>query len=283
MRQGIVDSAQDWRRLLSSIRQGLTTYSAAAVAHEEQTAAIALRSRQVRPRRIAVIGCGGGVGTTTTAVLLAGVLAASREDKTMVFTMHSDANDVAARLAIPHAPSVTEVLASLRHHGQIPPTPLTRNGLRVLSAPPPGGATPEPGLPDLLDVAASGHANVVVDAGVASRIGDLATVVELFDTVLLTSGTSPDAISAMRGVVGRSRACLPSGSPTRLILVAVRGRGAAGADGASTEWQLPDGIPIHVLAHDPELGRGQAIELSLLGGPSLKSVLVLGADVMSTR
>jgi len=276
--------ARDWRRLLSAVRLGLTTYGAAAVAHEHHATGTALRSRQIRPRRIAVIGSNGGVGTTTTAALLASVLAASRDDQTLLLTVHSDASDVAARLAVPHAPSVSEVLAGLRRHGRIPPTPVTRTGLRVLSAPPPGSAAVDTGLSALLDVAASGHASVVVDAGVASRIGDLATLADLFDTVVLVCGTSADAIAASNAVSARWRAQLAPETATRLILVPVRSRAGTDPVGIDpVERLLADGNAAHVMGRDRELGRGATIDLSTVSGPSLTTALELGADIMGHR
>ncbi|MDQ3475024.1 MAG: hypothetical protein M3492_01425 [Actinomycetota bacterium] len=275
---------QDWRRLLSAIRRGLATYGAATVAHDQHASATALRSRQIRPRRIAVIGSTGGVGTTTAAALLASVLAAARDDQTLLLTMHSDACDGAVRLGIPHAPSVTEVLAGLRRHGRIPPTPVTRSGLRVLSAPPPGSTVAETGLAGLLDVAASGHASVVVDAGVASRVGEFCTVAELFDTVVLVCATSTDAVAATTAVLARWRGGLPAQNGTRLILMPVRSRVGTGIPGSdAVERLLVDGAAAHVMAHDRELGRGATIDLSTVSGRSLTTALELGADIMGHR
>jgi len=276
--------AQDWRRLLSAIRRGLSTYGAAAVAHGQHASATALRSRQVRPRRIAVIGSTGGVGTTTAAALLASVLAAARDDQTLLLTIHSDGCDVTARLGIPHAPSVTEVLAGLRRHGRIPPTPVTRSGLRVLSAPPPGSTAVESGLAELLDVAASGHASVVVDAGVASRIGEFTTFAELFDTVVLVCATSADAVAATTAVLARWRAQLPARTGTRLILIPVRSRAGTGGNGSdAVELLLAGGVPVHVMGHDRDLARGATIDLSTVSDPSLTTALELGADIMGHR
>lgn len=277
-------SAQDWRRLFSAIQQGLTTCGAAAVAHDEHVTATALRSRQIRPRRIAVIGSNGGVGTTTTAALLASVLAAARDDQTLLLTIHSDASDVAVRLAVPHAPSVTDVLAALRRHGRILPTPVTRTGLRVLSAPPPGSAAADSGLAPLLDVAASGHASVVVDAGVASRIGDFGSLAELFDTVVLVCGTAADAIEATNAVMTRWRAQRPPQPSTRLMLVPTRIRTDAGGPGHDTVERLSaGGRTTHVMGHDAELGRGRPIDLNLVSGPTLTAALMLGGDIMGHR
>lgn len=276
--------AQDWRRHLSAIRQGLTTYSAAAAAHEHLALAGALRRRQIRPRRIAVIGSNGGVGTTTAAVLLASVLSAARADQTLLLTLHSDATDVAARLAVPHAPSVSEVLSGLRRNGRIPPTPVTRTGLRVLSAPPAGSPAIETGLAALLDVAAAGHASVVVDAGVANRISSLSSLAELFDTVVLACGTTSDAVAATTAVLTRWRARQPSLDATRLILAPIQIRpGPRGAPSDPVGSLLADGLRSHALPHDPELGRGRPIEMSALSGPSMTAMLRMGADIMGHR
>lgn len=277
-------SALDWRRLLGAIRQGLTTNSAAAAAHQQQTLASALRCRQIRPRRIAVIGSNGGVGTTTTAVLLASVLSATREDQTLLLTTHSDPSDVAARLSVTQAPSVTDVLAGLRRQGRIPPTPLTRTGLRVLSAPPPGSPAVDPGLNPLLDAAASGHAAVVVDAGVASRIGSLATLAQFVDTVVLVCATASHAAAATNAVLVRWRAQLPQPSATRLILVPVRIRTAGGDySGDQVGRRLAHEIPTHVIPHDSELSRGRPIDMRLVSAPVVTAVLTLGADIMAHR
>jgi len=266
------------------IGQGLTTYGAAAAAHEQLAIASAIRRRQIRPRRIAVIGSNGGVGTTTVAVLLASVLSAVRTDQTLLLTLHSDASDVAARLAVPHAPSVSDVLAELRRHGRIPPTPVTRTGLRVLSAPPPGSPGIESGLAALLDVAAAGHASVAVDAGVASRIGSFKVLSELFDTVVLACGTGADAIRARDMVLARWRAQLSQETATRLILVPIRTRADNSGHGSDdVERLLAAGFTTHAIAHDPDLGRGQTIDPSSLFGPTMTAALTLAADIMGRR
>lgn len=273
---------RDWRRLLGTIRLGLTTPSAAGAAREQQALAGALRSRQIRPRRIAVIGSGGGCGTTTTAVLLASVLAAARDDQTLLLTMHSDASDVAARLAVPHAPSVTEVLAELRRNGRIPPTPVTRTRLRVLSAPPPGSTDLDSGLVALLDVAASGHGCVVVDGGVASRISNLAGFAECFDTVVLVCGTAADAVSATNSVLARWQAQLPDQQAPRLIRVPTRSR-TRGAGNDPGQRSSTEPVVTHALPYDPELSRGATIDLTLISGPSMTAALTLAADIMGHR
>lgn len=301
-----------WRRRVDAIRQGLTTHGAAAAAHEQQAVARALRARQLRPRRIAVIGSNGGVGTTTTSVLLASVLSAARDDQTLLLSVHNDASDGAARLAVPLAPSVTEVLAGLRRHGRIPPTPVTRTGLRVLSAPPPGSPAVDAGLDALLEVAAAGHASVVVDAGVAGQIADLTALTELFDTVVLVCATATASLAAAKAVLARwpsdsgrdgpgvhredstehgsgmprrrGRADRPTGTAARLIVVPVRSRAVCG--GAVSAWitQLSaDQDLTHVIAHDPELARGRAIDLGTLSGQTLTATLRLGADIMGRR
>ncbi len=276
--------AQDWRRLLDAIRQGLITHSAAAVARDQHAASNALRCRQSRPRRIALVGSNGGVGTTTAAVLLASVLAAARDDHTLLLTVHSDASDAAARLAVPHAPSVTEVLAAMRRHGRIPPTPVTSSGLRVLSAPSPSAAAVDTGLSALLDVAAAGHASVVVDAGVASRIGDLTTLAGLFDTVVLVCAAAAHGIDSANAVMTRWRAELSPTTQSRLILAPVRIHAGGSSPGNDPLERLSaEPAATHVLAHDAELGRGRSIDLNLISGASLKAALLLGADIMGRR
>ncbi|MDQ4039438.1 MAG: hypothetical protein M3313_14065 [Actinomycetota bacterium] len=276
--------AAEWRRHLRAISRGLTTYGAAASAHEHLALARALRCRQIRPRRIAVIGSNGGVGTTTAAVLLASVLAAARVDQTLLLTLHSDASDVAARLAVPRAPSVSQVLDSLRQTGRIPPTPVTRTGLRVLSAPPAGSPALETGLDALLDVAAAGHASVVVDAGVANRIGCLGSLAELFDTVVLACGTTSDAVAATATVLTRWSDRQPTPDASRLILAPVRSRHGQRRAGSDPVGRLSvDGLASHALPYDPELGRGRPIEMSALSGPSMTAMLRLGAEIMAGR
>jgi len=277
--------AQDWRRLLDAIRQGLITHGSAAVARDQHAASHALRCRQVRPRRIAVIGSNGGVGTTTTAVLLASVLAAARDDHTLLLTVHSDASDAAARLAVPYAPSVSEVLAAMRRHGRIPPTPVMRSGLRVLSAPSPSAAAAvDSGLGALLDVAATGHGCVVVDAGVVSRIGDLTTLAGLFDTVVLVCAAAAHGVDSANAVMTRWRAELSPATPSRLILAPVRIRAGGSSPGNDPLERLSaEPAATHVLAHDAELGMGRPIDLNLISGSSLSAALLLGADIMGRR
>ncbi len=277
--------AGHWLRLAATIGQGLVTSGAAAVAHEHHSISAAVRARQIRPRRVAVIGSAGGAGTTSVAVLLASVLAASRDDQTMVLTRHADGCDAATRLALPHAPAVTDVLAGLRRQGQIPPSPVTGTGLRVLGAPPPGQCCPDDGLSALLDAAACGHACVVVDAGVACQIPDLATLGELVDTVLLVCPDIPTAEPAAVAVIERFRA-RATGDPAgaRLLLVPVGSRPRTGTDPApSTRSLRGTGIGQHAMPYDASLARGTTISLDGVSGPVLTSVLRLAADIVGSR
>lgn len=276
--------AQDWRRLISGIHQGLTTRSAAADAHAQHDVAASLRSRQIRPRRVAVLGSNGGVGTTTVSALLASVVAGARDDRTLLLSLHSDASDAAIRLGLPTAPRVTEVMAGLREHGQILPTPVTRTGLRVLSAPPPGQSCLGAGLAPLLDVAAAaGHGTVVVDAGLASRIGNLAILAELFDTVILVCALATDALSTTHPVLTRWNTETAPGA-ARLIRLAVRTRpGTPGAIRAHDNRRPAPDTPGPALGHDPELARGRALDLSALSVRNMTTMLRLGADIMRRR
>ncbi len=275
----------DWRRLWHAVGQGLTTQAAASVAHEHQTLAAALRSRQSRPRRIAVLGATGGVGTTTVAVLLASVVAAARDDQTLLFGAHGDGSDAAARLAMPHAPSVTTVLAGLRRQGRIPPTPVTPNGVRVLAGPEPGTAFVGTAVAPLVEVAATGHACVVMDAGAASHIADLTCLADLVDTVVLVCATTPDAVHATSRLlarwVGQEWAGAP---PPRLVLVPVQSRGRTASRGIDPLQKVRAAEDrAHVLPHDRELARGQTIDLKSLSGTALTALLVLAADIMGSR
>lgn len=281
----LLPSVQDWRRLLHVLRQGLASSRSAALAHEDRAAAAAIRARQIRARRIVVMGSTGGAGTTTVAILLASVLSAARDDQTMVLTAHSDPCDAALRLAISNAPSVTDVVAGLHRLGRIPPTPVTTRGLRVLAAPPPGGTGVQLGLAALLEAAASGHACVVVDVGVAGRIADLGTLLELADTVVLVCATSIDAVRASSAVLSRWQSETAQGpGTTRLIGVAVRTRCRRGTGVQELAQRLSaTGGTAHGLPYDPELARGAAIDLGRLSGPTLTAVLGMAADIMGQR
>lgn len=245
----------------------------------------AVRVRQIRPRRIAVIGSTGGAGTTTVAVLLASVLSATRDDRTLVLSAYGDPCDAAMRLGITNAPRVSDVLAGLHRHGRIPPTPVTGSGLRVLAAPPSGCGSVESGLGALMDAAVSGHACVIVDAGVAGRIADLATVAGLADTVVLVSGTSIDAVQASSAVLARWRSQTATGTgKSRLVLLPVRARSGSRRSAAELGRRLSaTDRTARGLPYDPELARGARIQLDRLSGPCLDAILTLAADIMGQR
>lgn len=273
------------RRRLLAVGQGLATHGAAASAHEHQAVAGALRAHQIRPRRIAVMGATGGVGTTTAAVLLAGVVSAARDDQTLLLTPHCDASDGAARLSLTHAPSITAVLAGLRRDGRIPPTAVTLSGVRVLAAPAPGAASPGPGLAALLDVAAAGHACVVIDAGVAGQIADLPQLLDLVDTVVLVCATTPAGLHATSSLFTRVLASATTGAAApRVLVLPVHTRPRTVGRGIDPVACLrPPAGAAHLLPHDGELARGRTIDVSTLSGPALTAVLTLAADIMGHR
>lgn len=286
---------KDWPALLRTIGHGMTTSCSAAAARAEEAVAGGVRSRQSRPRRIAVLGSNGGVGTTTVAALVASVLAAARDDQTLLVTVVPDAADGAARLAVPHAPTVTEVVAGLRTSGRIPPTPLTRNGLRVLSAPRPGSVPDEAELAALLDAAASGHASSVVDLGVAGHRSHLGATTGLFDTVLLVSRSTAAALRSTHETLRRMRLELPANRPPAAIVLTAQSRIAAaghtrggtaevdgGVFGVLAQWERL-GVRTHAVPHDAGLASGGAIELPGLSERSRIAVLSLAAELMRPR
>lgn len=271
-----------WR--LSALGQGLSSAGAAGSVRQQRDLVGDLRSRQARPRRIAVLGSGGGVGTTTLAVLLASVLSVARDEQALLVSARSDPFDAATRLGMAQAPSLTAVLAGLVRQGQIPPTPVTRTGLRVLSAPAPGVRHDESEVGALLDAAAHGHPSTVIDLGTASQSGNLSALAACFDTALVVAGTTAASVDSADAVVARLRSELAPDAVVRVIVVRSQSRGRDCRGGTDLSGRRPRrATTTRVLPHDAELASGRPIELARLSEASLGVALSLAADIMGHR
>ena len=158
--------------MLEAMRAGVNECLTGAVTLDELRNALeriaALRSAAPKGEVFAVVGAKGGVGATTVAVNLATMLAKLRPGSTLLIDLHLACGDAALFLAAEPRFSVLDALANAHRldaallKGLVAPT---ASGVHLLaSADKPFAAVDAARLQQLIELAASQYAYVVVDA-----------------------------------------------------------------------------------------------------------------------
>ena len=235
--------------LLSAMRAGITEYLAEPLAEAELWAALERVQQRRRPllawtpsvsqaqaqiqdqggRIVLVLGAKGGIGTTTVAVNLADALTRQGSGRTALVDLAQPQGETPIFLDLEHTYTWADVAANIdrldatylesvmaRHH----------SGLAVLPAPDYCAETSlDPAvLRQILELLRCGYAQVVIDAGTGSGIGNGEAILEaldMADDVLLVMDLSLPCLARAKRFLEAVRATQPHLLP-RLRLVANR-------------------------------------------------------------
>lgn len=195
----------------------------------------AIRARPATGRRIGVLHVARGVGATTLAVEVAGVLAARRSSPVLAVDVSSGGEGLGARLGVPPtAPS--RAREGARTSAEATSGLATAaDGLRVLR--PAGGDGVAAWLSDAAPITRFFEVTVT-DLGLRHPVGDLAPAAALCDTVCLVSPADRGAAEQSVSLAAAIRT-LPEQPDVVLALVDLTRHGRGAADAVAAHAATP--------------------------------------------
>lgn len=193
-----------WRRFVYEVTGGLIHPGASTSQHERTEQLAAVRTLVTQPRRITVLSRKGGVGKTTTALMLGQTLASQRGDRIVAVDGNPDAGSLGYR-ASPERPELT-ITDLLNDLGQISRyadvrrfTTQTPSGLEVLASdddPHISTAMGEREYTAVLSVLDRFYNLVLIDTGTGILDGAVQSILDGSDQIVLVVAPSLDAARA---------------------------------------------------------------------------------------
>ena len=255
-------------RALTADALGRALLGSTAVARDLTEADAALRRPVSTSRRVAVVGVGGGSGTTTVTGLVAGLLARRRGRGVLAVDAARGDGGLAAVLGVgdplPLHRSLGRTAGVVTAAAAREALPQAVSGASVLgagSARGDDGVTP-PAWRAAVDPVGRFFDVVLTDWGVrgAGRDGghrDLADAVDAHHAVLLVARADRPHVEAALGLLADLAPHLPAGAGTGLVLVDIGGTAGPTDDLARRALGALDlPVAVHTVPHDDVLGRG---------------------------
>lgn len=175
---------------------GLLSPGSVAAAERERVLLARVRAPLGHPRRVAVLGAKGGVGTTTVTALLGGVLGGLRHNRAVALDLSGPRGDLHGRLGASNPPDLSSPAVL---NAEVVPTGAGHLPLEVLCAPPVRRALPPPEtIQRLLTRLDAEHGFSLLDLGDQPETAHAAMALSVADTVVLVASRTPDSVSAAR-------------------------------------------------------------------------------------
>lgn len=188
-----------WVRAVRAVTLGLITPATVAVAERERELITRIRAPVGHPRRVAVLGAKGGVGTTTVTALLGGVLAGMRRDRSVVLDLSGPRGDLHTRVGVHNPPDLSNPAV---FRAESVPVGVGNLLVHVLRGAPANRALPPPEvLRRLLTRLESDYAFALLDLGDQPETPHAAMGLDVADTVVLVTSRTPDSIAAARAIL----------------------------------------------------------------------------------
>lgn len=189
-----------WARAVRAATMGLLSPATVATAERERALLTRVRAPLGHPRRVAVIGAKGGVGTTTVTALLGVVLGALRHNRIVVLDLSGPRGDLHARLGAEDPPDLSSPAVI---NADVVPTGTGRLPVEVLRAPPVRRALPPPEtMWRVLNRLGAEHGFSLLDLGDQPDTANAAMALSIADAVVLVTSHTPDSLTAAREVLG---------------------------------------------------------------------------------
>lgn len=189
----------DWARAVRAVTFGLVSPATVATAERERALLTRVRAPLGHPRRVAVLGAKGGVGTTTVTALLGVVLGALRHNRIAVLDLSGPRGDLHGRLGAENPPDLSSPAVI---NADVVPTGTSRLPVEVLRAPPVRRALPPPEtLWRLLNRLGGDHGFSLLDLGDQPDTAHAEMALSVADTVVLVTSHTPDSLATAREVL----------------------------------------------------------------------------------
>lgn len=185
-----------WARAVRAVTFGLLSPGSVAAAERERVLLARVRTPLGHPRRVAVLGAKGGVGTTTVTALLGGVLGGLRHNRSVALDLSGPRGDLHGRLGASNPPDLSSPAVL---NAEVVPTGAGHLPVEVLCAPPVRRALPPPEtIQRLLTRLDAEHGFSLLDLGDQPESAHAAMALSVADTVVLVTSRTPDSVSAAR-------------------------------------------------------------------------------------
>ncbi|WP_370614119.1 MinD/ParA family ATP-binding protein [Mumia qirimensis] len=259
--------------------RGMVTLDSASAADAERTLIGAVRRRHAGHRTVAFLSAQGGVGTTTVASGVGAVLAALRDDRTVLVDVQAGTPALSALLGVQDPHSVRRLLAS----SDAATPPLTPGGLAVVDGPSWDEPLGRADLGGVVDRLAAQHAFLLLDAGDDPTDGAYTTVARA-DRAVVVTGPGEIGLRGLEVALRRLDRVNPAAARSATVVVVCRDD-AESADQARRSVAaagVADGQVV-VLGADPALRGGRPFRADQVGAQTRLALLQVAARLAETR
>ncbi|WP_262852703.1 hypothetical protein [Mumia quercus] len=259
--------------------RGLVTLDGASAADAERALVAAVRRRQSGRRLVAFVSAQGGVGTTTVATGVGAVLAALRDDRTVLVDVQAGTPPLSALHGVQDPHSVRRLLAA--PDAATPPT--TAGGLAVVDGPSWDQPLERSDLGGLVDRLTAQHTFLLVDAGDDPTDGAYAAVARC-DRAVVVTGPGEIGLGALRVALARLDRVNPAAARSVVVVVVCREEGdpADEARRASEVLGATDGQVV-VLGRDDALRHGRPFRADQVTAQTRLALLHVAARLADVR
>ncbi|KAA1419970.1 hypothetical protein FE697_018945 [Mumia zhuanghuii] len=269
-------SGGSWGRAAA---RGMVTLDSASAAEAERALVGAVRRRHAGHRTVAFLSAQGGVGTTTVATGVGAVLAALRDDRTVLVDVQAGTPALSGLLEVPDPHSVRRLLAS---PGAATP-PLTPGGLAVVDGPSWDEPLGRADLGGVVERLAAQHAFLLLDAGDDPTDGAYTTVARA-DRAVVVTGPGETGLRGLEVALRRLDRVNPAAARSVTVVVVCR-EDSASADQARRSVAaagVTDGQVV-VLGGDPALRHGRPFRADQVSAQTRLALLQVAARLADTR
>lgn len=267
---GVARSSPAARRLGDVVR-GLATPDAAEVEQRQRQVVDAIRSRQVERRIVAFVSGKGGVGCTTVAVGVGTVLAALREDDTVVMDLHQGAPPITELFG---ADAQRDVLAIADLDVPIPTSPA---GLGCVDGVEWDLDLSRGDLAAALNRLTADYTFSLLDLGTAAGEAAHAALARA-DQVVVVSGPGTLGQRAMREAVDRVHEVNPLAAATLVPVVVCAHPDALKAAEQAAE-RAPEARGVALVPSEQVLAAGEPFDPARVGAAHRESLMRVAAAV----
>lgn len=279
--------AKGWRKLVHQVTRGTVNLGESSADQVQRDLLAKIRRPLRGDYRIAVMSLKGGVGKTTTTVVLGGVFSSVRGDRVIAIDANPDFGTLAQRVAAPGPSTIRDLLAAgdtSRYATVRGFTTQAPSRLEVIGSerdPAVSEAFSESDYRHAVDILQHHYNVMLTDCGTGlmhsamSGVLDLANTLILVTTPALDGAQSASATLDWLNVHGYGRLAANS-----VVVVSASAPGRATIDlGRVIDHFRARTRAVHVIPFDPHLAEGTVVDLELLARPTKQSYMELAALV----
>ncbi|MBW9213434.1 hypothetical protein KV102_01145 [Mumia sp. zg.B53] len=259
--------------------RGIVTLDGAAAADAERALVAGVRRRQSGRRLVAFLSAQGGVGTTTVASGVGAVLAALRDDRTVLVDVQAGTPPLSTLQGVHDPHTVRRILAA--SDAATPPT--APGGLAVVDGPSWDQPLERGELGGLVDRLVAQHAFLLVDAGDDPTDGAYAAVARC-DRAVVVTGPGEIGLRALEVALSRLDRVNPAAARSAVVVVVCREDGdpVDEARRAAAVVGAVDGQVV-VLGRDDALRHGRPFRADQVNSQTRFALLQVAARLAEGR